>query len=337
VEAFRLIDLGRVDPGRAQAFAESVAAAVARGRSPPTILVAQSSRPSISLGFHQSGSVEVDRGFCRRHGVPVLRRVTGGGMIWLDPDQLLYTVVYPPGGTIPAGPPAFPLLLEAPLGMLRSMGVRARLRAPSDLVVHGRKIAGNAGGESEGASIVQGVLLLRANVRAMAGMMRSPHPGFRSVLAQEMARHITSVEQETGRAVGRGLHHRLVHAFRSAPGLRVRDGRPTPFELRHFREVVRPALRSRVAPVRTPGPTVATARVRRVRVAGERYVEAWREAGSSGELWIVVRRFGRAVEAFRAGVGAGRRRARTPVPVGPEQLPDDVRWGTPSPRAPSGG
>lgn len=326
----RVLDLGSCDAYTAQAFCESVAVSVGDGASPDTLLLASPNEPYVSVGFHQSVSEELDERFLRTRRLRVIRRVTGGGATWLDPSQVFYEIVLREGGTLSPGPATFARVLAPPVAFLRSLGLpSARLRPPSDLVVGERKISGNAGGTWERALVVQGGLLGTADVRSMSGMLRSPHPAYRALLRREMDRWITSIARETGRTwAPAGLRRGLLNAFRSAPGMRLRAGRPTRAERHRFLTEVLPrhhdpgwwrgpAARSRPAGL-----------LREVRVAGERYVQAW-QLRSGAELLLVVREAGAIVEAFEtppSHSGGPASRSARPVPL------DDARLGGIPPR-----
>ncbi len=284
----RAIDLGRVAPLTAQAFCESIAVSVARNASPATVLFARPQRPYVSLGFHQSYDEELDPRYLARHRLPVVRRVTGGGTTYLDPSQAFYEVIGPCDGGPAPGPGSFARWLAAPLAALHSFGLPARLRAPSDLEVRGRKISGNAGGEYEGVPIVQGGLLGRANVEAMAGVLRSPGPGFRALARREMRRALTSLAKERADPPSTAeVVRELGIAFAALPGVRLRWSRPTGEEIRRFRREVVPRHRDPAWWRLPPVPRPATRRVRAIRVAGARWLEAWSGADGGGLLYLV--------------------------------------------------
>ncbi len=282
---FRLLDLGAVDPHRAQTFVEAVAPFVGRGESPPTLVIARTTDPYASLGFHQSYESEIDPEFVRRTGAPVIRRVTGGGTTWLDASQVFYEFVFPSEGDLPGGPTAFSRLLRPAERLLRSLGLAARLRPPSDLVVGDRKISGNAGGEWEGANIVQGGLLGQADVDAMVGLLRSPHPAFRELLLAEMRTQLTSVSAELGRSVGgEELAEGLLESLRKDEGFALTDGSASAREERRYREEVVPRHQNREWVMIPAGPTDPALPLRRVRIAGSRYLEA-RSADAGRGVW----------------------------------------------------
>lgn len=299
--SLRLLDLGAVDPYTAQTLVEALAPSVATGESPATLVVATPTAPYASLGFHQVYGEEVDDAFVGRTGVPVIRRVTGGGTTWLDLSQVFFEYVYPMDGGLPGGPEAFPRLLVPPLRYLRSLGLFARLRPPSDLVVGERKISGNAGGEWEGANIVQGGLLGHADVDQMVGILRSPHPAFRDLLRSEMRAQLTSVSAELGRPVEGGeLRAGLLATLRADPHLRLVPGEVSPREARRYQDEVLPRHRDPTwlnAPARAADPSDPP---RRVRIAGSRFLEGWRISPDPPDWRFRIVEEGRPLRTYEA-------------------------------------
>jgi len=298
---WRLLDLGRCDPLRAVAFSEAVAPFVASGKVPNTLMFARADSPCICVGFHQSPKTELDPEFVHRHRMPVIRRVEGGGTVYLDRDQLFYQFVYSgTGGS--GGPGDFARYLGAIVGAARSLGLPAELRRPSDIVVRGRKISGNAGGEWEDAQIITGDVLGRTNVRAMAGALRLPHPALRPLLEREMARQMTSWELETGGyPEWEDLMRAIVDAF-AAQGLGpIAAGRPTREEETRFRSETVPRHRDAswgrpdTSPIRPGTPE------RKIRIAGPHGLVVFADPTGPGYL-VAVAEGPRLVAGYRLGL-----------------------------------
>ena len=149
-------------------------------------------RPTISLGWMQRASELLDLAACKRDGVDVVQRPTGGRAI-LHEDEVTYsfvgTTACPP---FDAGLQATHLLLAECLQRgLAILGVDAELSRPSsdpqrrlirqpcfssagraELMVHGRKLLGSAQRRSKNAFLQHGSLLLGpAHTRIVDYMM----------------------------------------------------------------------------------------------------------------------------------------------------------------------
>lgn len=80
------------------AIDEVLASGCAQGCGFPSLRLYRWSGPTVSLGYNQLVEGQVDFTSCRQHGVPVVRRPTGGRAL-LHQYELTYSVAFP----IPAG------------------------------------------------------------------------------------------------------------------------------------------------------------------------------------------------------------------------------------------
>lgn len=89
---WRLLTLSRGDGAWNMALDEAILRAVGEGASPPTVRLYLWSHPCVSLGYFQgpAGSC-IDLRECRRRGVEVVRRPTGGAAILHD-AEVTYSV-----------------------------------------------------------------------------------------------------------------------------------------------------------------------------------------------------------------------------------------------------
>ncbi len=261
---------------------------VANNGAPNTLLLARPSAPYVSLGFHQSFAEEIDPAFLERRPIPVLRRVEGGGTTYLDPDQQFYQLAYREEGGGGGGPADLERFLRAPVRAARALGLAATLRPPSDLTVGDRKFSGNAGGDWEGAHLLVGGFLGRADLVSMTEVLRLPDPALRPILQRAVGRWITSWEAETGRVPDpEALRDALVRAFVRERLFRVRVGDPSPEEERRFRTETLPRHadpRWRDLP---PIPKRPGTPLRSIRIAGPHGMIVL-EAGSAEGLWAAI-------------------------------------------------
>ncbi len=131
---------------------------------------------AVLVGRHQNVAEVVDRDACRRRGVEIARRVTGGGAVYMAPEVLAWDLVLArrafPGGLDAAAA----AICGAMAAGLARLGVPARHRPPNDLVVDGRKIAGASGYFDGGTLAYQGSLLLDVDFAEMARVLRFAAP-----------------------------------------------------------------------------------------------------------------------------------------------------------------
>ncbi|MBI2313892.1 MAG: DUF116 domain-containing protein [Betaproteobacteria bacterium] len=134
------------------------------------------SLPTASIGLHQAAERELRLDYCARRGIDVARRATGGGALYLDPDQLGFSLVLRrPRAWEGLGLQDLLFLFCAGIANgLRQLGIDARFKRPNDLEVAGRKIASAFCGTSRKSVLLQGVVLLEADVKSMLEALRAP-------------------------------------------------------------------------------------------------------------------------------------------------------------------
>ena len=92
---WRVIPLQDYDIHALHALEDALLYTVERGMSPPTIIFARVSEPSISIACHQNIN-DVNRELCSCLGIPLARRKTGGRGMFLTPEHLIVNVIGKP-------------------------------------------------------------------------------------------------------------------------------------------------------------------------------------------------------------------------------------------------
>ncbi len=98
----RVVDTGVARPELTAAIDEALLRARVAGACGDTVHLYRRRPPSVSIGYFQSASEVADLGACRRDGVPVVRRASGGGAIFTDDRQLVYALAWAPPKAVTA-------------------------------------------------------------------------------------------------------------------------------------------------------------------------------------------------------------------------------------------
>jgi lipoate-protein ligase A len=91
-EIWRLIDTGPRDGASNMAIDEALLDCFDPEKSTPVLRLYGWSPPALSLGRFQDAGKVLDLARCKACGVPVVRRITGGGVIY-HADELTYAIV----------------------------------------------------------------------------------------------------------------------------------------------------------------------------------------------------------------------------------------------------
>lgn len=175
LRALNVTDTGLASGPLNQALDRHLLRRVATGQAYETLRFHRNT-PAVSVGCHQALARELRLDYCRASGIDVVRRASGGGALYLDPDQLGFSLVVrrPPGWRRLTLAGELRHACEAVARALQSLGIAARATAPNDVEVDGRKIASVFAAHDEPARLVHGVVLLDADVRTMLEALRVP-------------------------------------------------------------------------------------------------------------------------------------------------------------------
>ena len=143
---WQIVDTGPVSPAMHLALDDVLARAVAAGTRPPTLRFWQWDRPAIIIGNFQSLKNEVDMEACKRHGVTVVRRVTGGGAMFVEPGSTITYSLYAPGELVEGMDFAasYAFLDNWVLQALNEVGIEAYYKPLNDIASPKGKIGGAA-------------------------------------------------------------------------------------------------------------------------------------------------------------------------------------------------
>ncbi len=222
-DVLRVIDFGRVTPLRSQTLWHAAAYGVSAG-APPTLSFARPSAPYVCLGYHRD-LAEVDQEHCRREGLPVYRRMVGGGPVYLDDGQLFFQICLPARAVPPVRQQALHMLLAPAVAAFRAVGVPAELDNDLEICLSDRKICGHGAGQIEDAVVVCGNLIERFEHERAARVLALP-PAQRLETLRMMRRYVaaTPADADEFRAA-------MVSAYASALGLRAAPGEPADTEM----------------------------------------------------------------------------------------------------------
>ena len=130
-------------------------------------------RPSVIIGLNQNAYSEVNLPYLRANGINLVRRVTGGGAVYHDLQNLNYTIV---GKTSPVPEPVEgPGLTPQPIvDALHRLGVPAELSGRNDIFVEGRKVSGYARRVSGCQEIIHGTLMYDVDLETLTHVLDTP-------------------------------------------------------------------------------------------------------------------------------------------------------------------
>ena len=180
---------------------------VASAKAPPALRLYSWSPPALSIGRFQKAEEVADLEACRRQGVDIVRRPTGGRAILHD-RELTYSLTIPDERSyIPAGViPSYRFISRALLDAFVLLGIEAELSPESkrgagvapgscfdspsayELQIGGKKVVGSAQMRRDGVLLQHGSILLKLQPRLYSLLLRLP-PVIRPHRKQQPACH----------------------------------------------------------------------------------------------------------------------------------------------------
>lgn len=111
--------------------------------------------PTVICGRNQDIGREVDINYCRANNIDVVRRKSGGGAVYADMDNYMFSYITP-GDEISATFSRYTAMIAS---MLCSLGIQARATGRNDIIIDAGKVSGNAFYHLPGRCIAHGTML----------------------------------------------------------------------------------------------------------------------------------------------------------------------------------
>ena len=143
---WQLVHAEPQSPALHMALDEVLTDEVAAGRRPPTLRVWEWASPAVVIGRFQSLRNEVDPDGAARHGIEVVRRITGGGAMFIEPGNTITYSLSAPESLV-AGmsfEQSYAFMDAWVLEALRTLGIEAWYQPLNDIASAAGKIAGAA-------------------------------------------------------------------------------------------------------------------------------------------------------------------------------------------------
>jgi len=144
--AWELVHEAPQAPALHMALDEVMLDEVSAGRRAPTLRIWEWAGPAVVMGRFQSLRNEVDLDGARRHGIDVVRRISGGGAMFIEPGNTITYSIFAPLSMVEglAFEQAYALMDAWVIKALGQLGIQAWYQPLNDIASPGGKIAGAA-------------------------------------------------------------------------------------------------------------------------------------------------------------------------------------------------
>lgn len=231
-------------PALHMALDEVLTAEVAAGRRPPTLRVWEWGSPAVIIGSFQSLANEVDGEAAARHGVDVVRRISGGGAMFVEPGNTITYSLSVPEALVNglSFQDSYAYLDDWVLAALGDMGIKAWYQPLNDIATEAGKIAGAAQKRMVGPDGGPGAVLHHVTMSydidadKMLEVLRIGREKMSDKGTKSAKKRVDPLRRQTG-LPRETVIERMVESFRTRYGLR--QGVVTAEEMARAEELVR--------------------------------------------------------------------------------------------------
>lgn len=149
--------------------------------------------PAVSIGYFQSMDLEIDVHECRRRGIDLVRRITGGGAVYHE-DELTYSFLTNAFSNDIMQ--SYISICNPVVQAIRKLGFDARFAPLNDIVIgKGIKVSGNAQTRRMNVLLQHGTVLLDVNVEKMFRFLRVPSEKIKDKLIHDVKKRVTGLNR----------------------------------------------------------------------------------------------------------------------------------------------
>ena len=233
MKPWRLLNLETHTAFKNMAIDEAILTARTLDRSPNTVRLYKWKPSTVSIGKNQKPENELQLENCRKLGIDIVRRISGGGTVYHDErDEVTYSLT---AKTRDLGvkdlAAVYAKVYSGIRDALRILGISADFsegneRNCPNLTVNGRKISGSSQANKRETVLQHGTLLLDVDLEKMFTLLRVPWAKTCMEVVNVAKKKITSVKCELRHAVSsETVANALIAGFENALGVEmVADG-----------------------------------------------------------------------------------------------------------------
>ncbi|HET6632988.1 MAG TPA: lipoate--protein ligase family protein [Rhodanobacteraceae bacterium] len=207
-------------PALHMALDEVLTDEVGAGHRPPTLRIWEWGGPAVVIGRFQSLRNEVDGEAARRHGIEVVRRISGGGAMFIEPGNTITYSICAPLSLIDglSFQQAYAFMDAWTLEALAGLGIKAWYQPLNDIASEAGKIAGAAQAHRRGAVLHHVTMAYDIDAGKMLQVLRIGREKLSDKGTQSAVKRVDPLRSQTGLARA-AVIEQMIDTFRRLHGL----------------------------------------------------------------------------------------------------------------------
>ena len=148
-------------------------------------------QPAVIVGVNQNTFSEVNLSYTQNNDIKVVRRITGGGTVYHDLNNICYTIIAP----YDSSKENYKEFTKPVIEYLNSLGVKAEFSGRNDIVVDGMKISGNAQTVYGNRIMHHGTILFKTDINALENAIKPSKLKLESKAVKSVRARVTNVSE----------------------------------------------------------------------------------------------------------------------------------------------
>ncbi len=241
---WQLLPATPLDPVMQTALDETLTLAVGRGDRDPSLRFWSWNASCVVLGRFQSVRNEVNEDIAREEGVQLVRRISGGGAMFIEPEGAITYSIYAPEEMVEGMtfPQSYAFFDSWVIDALRELGVDAWYVPLNDITSSGGKVGGAAQARRGGGVLHHTTMAYQMNIPRMIRVLRIGKEKLSDKGVSSADKRVGPLRQQTDLDRDVIIHHLIGH-FRARFGLQddeIRDEEMADARMRAQQRFVRP-------------------------------------------------------------------------------------------------
>jgi lipoate-protein ligase A len=197
---WQLIHTAPQSPSLHMALDDVLTHEVGAGRRAPTLRIWEWASSAVVIGRFQSLRNEVDMAAATRHGIEVVRRISGGGAMFIEPGNTITYSIYAPASLVHglSFQQAYAFLDTWVLQALAELGIKAWYQPLNDITSAGGKIAGAAQVHRGGAVLHHVTMAYDIDAAKMVEVLRIGREKLSDKGTASAAKRVDPLRSQTG-------------------------------------------------------------------------------------------------------------------------------------------